>query len=190
LSDTPTRTPDELLAAARAGDREALGQLLQHVRPYLAVVAARAAGGGRRPAECDSEVQEALARAVASLARFRAATFGEFLAWLAAIVRNQVLDRRRRPQPQPLPEDAGGEVSLPAGGSTPSSAARRREEAARLLAALQRLPERQREVIRLRHFEGKPHAEVAAALGLSTAAVRQLWHRTLLRLREELGGDA
>jgi RNA polymerase sigma-70 factor (ECF subfamily) len=176
-----------LLAAARSGDREALGALLLHCRPYLSQVVLRTAG--RQPeVECDSALQEAAARAVAGLPSFCGETVEEFLVWLARIVRNLILDRLRRRAPLPLAEVSSCEP-LVAGGSSPSSSLRRREQANQLMATLQRLPEQQQEVVRLRHFEGLPHAEVARRLNITSENARALWVRALRRLRKELEGD-
>ena len=49
----------------------------------------------------------------------------------------------------------------------------------------QRLPDDQRRVVELRHFDGRTHAEIADELGRSTAAVRMLWVRALRNLRPE-----
>lgn len=57
------------------------------------------------------------------------------------------------------------------------------EETLALAEALQRLPEDQRRVIELRHFEGKSHQQIAELLQRSPAAIRMLWVRALRNLR-------
>ena len=71
-------------------------------------------------------------------------------------------------------------------GATPSHRAAAREEASHLLETLDRLPPAQREILRLRHFEGLSHAEIAARLDLSPDAVRQKWVRALRGLRRQM----
>jgi RNA polymerase sigma-70 factor (sigma-E family) len=60
------------------------------------------------------------------------------------------------------------------------------ERRQRVLAALQQLPRRQREVLVLRHYADLDEAGVAAALGISRGAVKSHAHRAAARLRELL----
>ncbi len=76
------------------------------------------------------------------------------------------------PRALDLPGD-GPETSLPLGGSA-------------VVSALRALPVRQREVLVLRYFVDLPEAEIAAATGISTAAVRNLAARAMSSLRAEL----
>ena len=52
--------------------------------------------------------------------------------------------------------------------------------------ALEALPPDYRQVIVLRHFDGLPFADVAAAMGRSVDSVEKLWVRALGRLRRTL----
>ena len=54
--------------------------------------------------------------------------------------------------------------------STPSQRLIKAEKALRLAAPLQKLPEAQRDAVRLRHLEGWPLRKIAAELGLSVMA--------------------
>jgi DNA-directed RNA polymerase specialized sigma24 family protein len=56
-----------------------------------------------------------------------------------------------------------------------------------LFAALRKLPEAQRIAVVLVHAHGERYADVAALLGVSTAAVTNHVHRGLVRLRDLLG---
>jgi RNA polymerase sigma-70 factor (ECF subfamily) len=60
---------------------------------------------------------------------------------------------------------------------------------ARVRAALEALPERDREVLVLRHLEELPPREIAAVLGLSEGAVYTRHLRALRKLRILLGED-
>src|SRR5947209_2861231 len=187
-ADAPSES-DRLLAAARAGESAALGQLAERYRPYLRSVAARLLDP-RLPSDCSSVVQEALLAAVRGFAQFRGQTGAEFLAWVAQIVRNEALTRLRRAGPvQPLPASPGDAGQLAADIPSPDEQASRREQVARVLAALDRLPPDYREVITLRNLQGLSLLEVAGRLQRSHAAVRQLWGRAIRRLREECGGE-
>ena len=58
-----------------------------------------------------------------------------------------------------------------------------RDDAATALALMQRLPAQQREILTLRVAVGMSTEETAAALGMSTGAVRVAQHRALGKLR-------
>jgi RNA polymerase sigma factor (sigma-70 family) len=58
-----------------------------------------------------------------------------------------------------------------------------------LVAALQRLPQRQREAVALHYLGGLTDAEVGRALGVSTGTVKTHIHRALGSLRGLLADD-
>ena len=180
---------DYLLAAARSGDREALGQLTERFRPYLMTVASRILG---KPTSGNPEsvVQEGLLVAVQSLNQFRGDTGREFLAWLTTIVRHKSLDKMSRGvRCRALPVGSSDDELLATGSSSPSDHAVRRERAALLRAAVDRLPPDHRQIIDLRSFQGYSYTEIADRMGRSEQAVRQLWVRALGKLRDELGEE-
>lgn len=55
-----------------------------------------------------------------------------------------------------------------------------------LSAAMESVPEEQRQVIVMKLFEGRPFAEIAASMGTSEGAAKMRFSRGLARLREEL----
>ncbi|MFF0191106.1 sigma-70 family RNA polymerase sigma factor [Streptomyces sp. NPDC005244] len=55
-----------------------------------------------------------------------------------------------------------------------------------IMAALRRLPKRQRAVIVLRHFEDRPDIEIAEILGVARGTVRSQTHKALASLRTVL----
>lgn len=57
---------------------------------------------------------------------------------------------------------------------------------AALLAALRRLPERQRAAVVLRYYLGLSEVEIAATLGIRPGTVKSRLHRALARMRTEL----
>ncbi|MGW3998690.1 RNA polymerase sigma factor [Amycolatopsis sp. NPDC004772] len=60
------------------------------------------------------------------------------------------------------------------------------EEHREVLAAVRRLPRRQREVLVLRYWAGLSEAEIADALGVSRGTVKTCASRALAKLEEEL----
>ncbi len=63
------------------------------------------------------------------------------------------------------------------------------ERRRQVLAALQALPERQREVVVLRYYADLDEAGIAAALGISRGAVKSHAHRAVARLHDLLPPD-
>ncbi|MER6188180.1 SigE family RNA polymerase sigma factor [Streptomyces sp. NPDC001652] len=55
-----------------------------------------------------------------------------------------------------------------------------------IMAALRRLPKRQRAVVVLRYFEDRPDTEIAATLGVTQGTVRSQTHKALASLRTVL----
>lgn len=74
----------------------------------------------------------------------------------------------------------------PASG-TPEASVVAAAEHERVVAALRRLPERQREALALRYFLDLPEAEIAAAMGVSAGSVKTHVHRGLAALAQLLG---
>lgn len=60
---------------------------------------------------------------------------------------------------------------------------------AALHAAVDLLPEREKDIIRMRYFEAMPSKAIASALGLSEARISQLHSRATARLRDLLAAD-
>jgi RNA polymerase sigma-70 factor (ECF subfamily) len=100
-------------------------------------------------------------------------------AYLFAITRNLVRERlRENRRPTALADDAQ------APGPDPSERTATRMELEAVLRALQLLPESDRAALLMRAQDDMSHEEIAAALGLSVAAVRVKIHRARLKLYE------
>jgi RNA polymerase sigma-70 factor (ECF subfamily) len=98
-------------------------------------------------------------------------------AYLFAIARNlHRMGFRSGRRISPLDE------SVADGRPGPDLHAEGRDQLARVLAALQELPEADRAAVLMRAQDGMSHAEIARALGLSEVAVKVKVHRARLRL--------
>jgi RNA polymerase sigma-70 factor (ECF subfamily) len=197
-------TPEGLLARARSGDQEALGQLLQLYRNYLRLQARTLIDSTlqRRLAPSDL-VQETFLEAHRDFGQFAGSTEAELVAWLRQVLVRNLADQVKRHQSrkrdvrraeslEAMLERSSRRVeeALRAGISSPSAQARRREQAVLLADALAALPPDYREVIVLRHLEHLKFDEVAARMGRSSGAVRMLWARALERLNRLLEGPS
>src|SRR5208283_3176403 len=113
----PAEDADRLLAAARAGSREALGRVLEAHRRYLLVVAEHELGPDLRSKGGASDmVQETFLEAQRDIARFQGSSPEEFRAWLRQVLVHNVgaFTRRFRATSK---RDVGLEVDFQANGS-------------------------------------------------------------------------
>ena len=78
--------------------------------------------------------------------------------------------------------------ALPSGRTSPRSALAREERYGLLRAALEGLPEADRQILVLRHFDGLGNGACAEVLGLSPTAANARYVRALRRLKERLDG--
>jgi RNA polymerase sigma-70 factor (ECF subfamily) len=187
-----------LLEAARAGSREALGQLLESCHGYLLMVANGELDADLRAKEGASDlVQETFLEAQRDFGQFRGASEAELLAWLRRLMLNNVANFTRRyrttgkrsvEREVALDEVAKRELQagVPAAAESPSGQAIAKEQAAALARALDRLPGDYRRVLRLRYEEGRPFEEIAALMGRSVNAVSKLVARAVERVQQEV----
>jgi RNA polymerase sigma-70 factor (ECF subfamily) len=93
-----------------------------------------------------------------------------------------------------MPDGPGGErdfAERTAGsGPSPEDQLLSRERRAALGRALAKLPERQRSVFMLSHYEGCTSREVSALTGLNESTVRVHLFRAIRKLRTLLGNNA
>lgn len=112
-----------------------------------------------------------------------------FGAWLRKVAVTTSLDLARRKRSGGAATSARLRDAGPADVSAPDRQAEDADRAALaevLEAALQRLPEGQRTVFRLRHHGGLPLREVAVVLDLSLPTVKTQFARACLRLQSAL----
>jgi RNA polymerase sigma-70 factor (ECF subfamily) len=153
---------------------------LEKYLPLLRLLARRILVDPRLQAAFDVSdlVGETMLRAHKNLATCAATTEAELIAWLEKILRTVALDNIRR---GPL---------LPADSQpSPSEQARHHEARLQLAAALEKLPDDQRDVIILiKH--GLSIAAIAAQMGRTEKSVAGLYRRGLERLRQLLDRKA
>ena len=168
----------EAVARSRGGDLDAYAVLVAR----YTVRAHRAAfllGAGE---ESDDVVQEAFVKAFRHLARFRV---GEpFGPWLLRIVANETRNlarsrRRRAALALRLPSAESGGTAADSPVDTVLAAERR----AQLVAALNALPDRERQVLVCRYILDLSEAETAQVLGWPLGSVKSRTARALNRLR-------
>jgi RNA polymerase sigma-70 factor (ECF subfamily) len=106
------------------------------------------------------------------------ATRAPIRTWLFGVVRNQALKRFRQnaPRPAPVRDDA----------PSPEHEVLRGELTDVVRQAVLALPDMQREVLILSHYEQMPLAEIAAILDIDVGAVKSRLQRARANLRETL----
>lgn len=111
-----------------------------------------------------------------------------FSAWLYRIAHNLVANwHRDRSRKQEIPID--DLPVLPAKADHPETTLVRTEEQDALLRLIRRLPPERQNLLILKFVENLSNAEIGQIMGRSEGAVKSLYHRTLLALRDEIGGQ-
>jgi RNA polymerase sigma-70 factor (ECF subfamily) len=179
MQETSSSGSDEaLVAAARAGDRAAFGELYTR---YSRMVHGILLCNIPRHAVEDL-VHDVFLRALRRLETLRdTARFGS---WLASIARNCATDYYRRSSFA----DEVSEAQLADSAAGPGKQASLEVEAAVILAHIQCLPPAYRETLVLRLVEGMTGPEIAARTGLSHGSVRVNLYRGMQQLRQRLSG--
>ena len=178
-------TDDELLTAARRGDRAALEALLVRYQPHLYRFGLRMCGNVE---DAGDVAQESLISMARSFENFRGDS--SVSSWLYTIARRFCIKKRRRSKFAPAREeslDAPGNDAvqrLADRGPSPERQATNREIATVLTQAIDALDPAYREVLVLRDIEGLSAPEVAKVLGVSVGAVKSRLHRARLGVRQ------
>lgn len=194
MNDHDTR----ILAGLRSGDETALAEFLrQNEQALLAFIRSRIGTQLRKKVEAEDILQEASMEAIRSLGETDLSNWDP-LNWLFQICERKIIDAHRRHFASQK-RDARREAALPAGSdaagianllaasiTTPSAAFSRDQRQLRMLAALDVLPELEREALRLRYLVGLPSKEIAKKLGKSDGATRVMISRALGKLHEML----
>jgi RNA polymerase sigma-70 factor (ECF subfamily) len=176
----------ELVLRAQRGDDAAFAELVRAHEEVAFRLAYVIVGGA---AEAEDAVQDALVKAWRALGRFRRGS--PFRPWLLRIVANEARNRRRssgRRAALAL-RAAREESSANPGDAAPSPEAVvvAADEQARLLTALDGLPNDARVVLACRFLLELAEAETAAALDVRPGTVKSRTARALDRLRESYG---
>lgn len=177
------RDDGELVAAAQAGDRDALDRLLRRHGDRLHALCRRITGND---ADALDATQEAMIAIVRGLPRFdgRAA----FSTWAYRVATNACLDelRRRRRRPEPTADDDldRATVAPGTGGGSPTLDAV--GERVDIDAALATLAPDYRAAVVLRDLVGLDYAEIGEVLGAPAGTVKSRIARGRAALAEAL----
>jgi RNA polymerase sigma-70 factor (ECF subfamily) len=176
---------DGAVAEALAGNRDALREVLEIIRPIVVrYCRARVGTTERSGLSADDVAQEVCLAAITALPRYKDQG-RPFLAFVYGIAAHKVADAHRAAaRNRADPTDVVPErFSLEAG---PEQMALDSASSARMKRLLSVLPEKQREILILRVVVGMSAEETAAAVGSTAGAVRVAQHRALARLKAEI----
>lgn len=169
-----TGSDADLVAATLAGDQAAFATLVGRYERAVRAVSFHALGDHHAG---EDAAQEAFIAAYRRLAGLRKPElFGH---WLMKIARRRAQGIRCRHR-QHLPLEHAAEVAGKAPATQPAC------DGDRMLSAVMRLPERQRQLLLLRHFDGHGVADIAAMTGRSVGTITKDLSRGYARLRERL----
>ena len=205
--------PTELMAEARSGRAEALGELCNLYRNYLRMVVRSGMGPRlRERVELSDVVQETLVEVVRQFPAFTGQNEAALVGWLRRLVGQKLADlgryhsRAKRggdghalPLDAPWDAEGGGSPAEGEGGgrlldvlalsqTSPSEQASRRELIVLLADALTDLPEAEAEVLWRYHAENQSFEAIGDQMGVGRKVVRGLWAKGLKRLKQTLEG--
>jgi RNA polymerase sigma-70 factor (ECF subfamily) len=193
---------DQLLERARRGDRSARERLLAEHRARLRkMIAVRMDPRLTVRVDPSDVVQEALIEAARRLSDYLRQGAIPFYPWLRNLAAERLIQLQRlhiRAQRRSVKREERGPSHLSdasaaklaryvlSGQHDPLSRLHKAEMLTRVRAALDKLPERDREILVLRYLEQLSIAETAEVLNVNTAVVKMRHLRALQRLRELL----
>jgi RNA polymerase sigma-70 factor (ECF subfamily) len=173
---------EETLVERAKEDPAAFGVLYKkYVRKIYGYIYCRT--GNRHDAE--DLTSRTFHRALANIDSYESRGF-PFSAWLYRIAHNLVanwLRDRSRHKVISLDQVA---LTRRRSGSTPEFQAEANEEREALLEAIRRLPSDRQQLLILKLMQGMSNAEIGQVLGRSVSAIKSLYFRTLIALREDL----
>ena len=179
--DTGVASDAALVRAARLGDDDAFGALVDRHGPSMLRYARRLVGGSE--ADAGEVVQEAFISAWRSLDTFRGDS--SIRTWLFRLVHRRAVDLQRHRRPTPIDDELISRV-IEASGDNPLQDVLDAELLEALQRALDELPWNQRAAWLLREVEGLGYEEIARTMGTTVGSVRGHLHRGRRQLAERM----
>lgn len=173
-----------IVKVAASRDKAAFVELFDHFAPRLK--------GYLMKQGADDAVAEEIAQDVMVTLWRKAELFdpkkSSASTWLFRIARNRRIDRLRRQKTADLNPDEPALQPTPLPDVADEMDARLREE--RVRAALEQLPDEQKDVVRLAFFNGLSHSEISEQTGLPLGTVKSRIRLAFGRLRQLIEADS
>ncbi len=177
----------ELLEHISNQDRDALATLYERFGRRVFSLAVRILSDSVSAEEVTQDVFMSVWR--------RGATYvskkGKFTTWLFSIAHNRTIDelRKRRRDLSRTNDDIDDHFNLKSGDVSPADATVAQSEYAKIRAAMEDLPEEQKNVVELSYFKGLTQTEIAEKTGQPLGTVKTRMRLALKKLRKALSAE-
>lgn len=177
----------ELLEHISNQDRDALATLYERFGRRVFSLAVRILSDSVSAEEVTQDVFMSVWR--------RGATYvskkGKFTTWLFSIAHNRTIDelRKRRRDLSRTNDDIDDHLNLESGDVSPADATVAQSEYAKIRAAMEDLPEEQKNVVELSYFKGLTQTEIAEKTGQPLGTVKTRMRLALKKLRKALSAE-
>ncbi len=177
-----------MVASAKKGDQKAFERLIKKYRKSVYYMLLKMV---KNPDDAEDLTQEAFAKAFNSIEKFDS-TFA-FSTWLFRIATNNCIDfiRKKRVQTvsidQPMDGDDGSQMRFDVRDDNldPNDSMLKSQRKRYLTMAIDRLPEKYKQLVELRYFQELSYEEVATELNIPLGTVKA----QLFRARELLNNE-
>jgi RNA polymerase sigma-70 factor (ECF subfamily) len=177
------------LDLCRKGNRNAFDELMRRYEKKVYNFAYRLCGNYD---EANDIASESFVRVYNAISNFRGDS--AFITWLFRIVNNVYLDEKKRKRNHPTQsleeyiqlEESSVNIQVEDMSPTPSQLAERKMESELIQSAINKLPDYQRLMIILYHFEERSYEEIAEIMGLPLGTVKSRLNRARLALKDIL----
>ncbi|MBX3049285.1 MAG: sigma-70 family RNA polymerase sigma factor [Anaerolineales bacterium] len=180
----PELSDEKLLAKATAGDKQAFGMLYDKYATRIYNYIYYRTGSAQDAEDLTSRV---FFRAMRHITNYRDRGV-PFTAWLYRIAHNLVANwHRDSSRRQEVELEDGYRASK--GDEHPEQALMESEDQNALLSIIRKLPEERQQLLILKFVEHMSNAEIGQIMDRTEGAIKSLYHRTLLSLREAITKD-
>ncbi len=174
------RPDDELMAQGARGDEDAFRILVERWETPIFGFLLRMLGSRE---DAQDLCQEAFIRMIRSADSYKAK--GQFQSWLFRIAGNLARSKMRRRKILGWLSFDQEQMDPPSKELDPSEELEGEQLRVRVQEAIAKLPDRQKQALLLKQYQGLKHREIAEVMDLSTNAVQMLLHRAMQALRKE-----
>jgi RNA polymerase sigma-70 factor (ECF subfamily) len=177
----------ELLAKISEQDRQALAALYDRYGRRVFALAVRMLNDPVGAEEVTQDVFMSVWRRGASYTSKK----GKFSTWLFSIAHNRTIDelRKRRRDRSRENADIDDHLNVQSSDISPADAAVAQSEYAKIRAAMEKLPEEQKNVIELSYFNGLTQTEISTKTGQPLGTVKTRMRLALKKLRTALSTE-